>query len=156
MSDSKKRSRALAVPKTKVGKMRYNLYKQAYEQINNAMKQGFYLEAITLIESLVSDRLESRLTYLKRSDFSFKTLGTLIKTINQIETDILLKNLVSHGLNVWRDSRNKALHEMIKLEDGEETTWDQRKISLLSVAEEGLSTLRSIDKRCKELRKLEQ
>src|SRR3990167_3525749 len=67
-SSSSPRKRAIATSDTTIGSTRYNLYKQAYSRINDATKQGFFLEAITIIESLISDRLESRLTFLKKHD----------------------------------------------------------------------------------------
>lgn len=149
------RKRAVATSGTTIGSTRYNLYKQAYSRIHDATKQGFYLEAITIIESLVSDRLESRLTFLKKHDFSFKTLGGLIKESRKTETDSALKELVANNLDKWRDDRNHALHEMAKLADGDSTTWEDRVKGIVPVAVDGLTILRAIDKRCKELRKLD-
>lgn len=148
------RKRALATIGTSVGSTRQHLYHQAYAQINSALKQEFYLEAITLIESLISDRLESRISFLKKFDFSFKTLGTLIKESRKIEKDVTFKNLVSQDLDTWRENRNKALHEMVKLADGETTTWSTRVEVLVPIATDGLKLLRRIDKRFKELRKV--
>lgn len=152
MASVRKRTRAIAVPGSNVGDARYHLYRQAYRQINQALEQGFYLEAITLVESLVSDRVESRLTFLKGTDFSFKTLGSLIAESKKVETDPVLKQLVTQRLDNWRDARNRALHEMAKLADGDAATWDDRVQSVIPVAEEGLATLRAIDKRYQELR----
>ncbi|MBK8182926.1 MAG: hypothetical protein IPK63_08495 [Candidatus Competibacteraceae bacterium] len=68
-SNPKNRNRAIATADNNIGITRYQLYKRAYAKINESIKQGFYLEAISIIESLISDRLESRLTFLKGSDF---------------------------------------------------------------------------------------
>lgn len=73
--------------------MRGMLYKNAFSRINLAMEQGFHLEAISLIESLVSDRLESRLSFLKQKDFSFEPLGSLIKEIGRIKKTTGSRNL---------------------------------------------------------------
>ena len=133
--------------------MRYHLYKQAYAQIKRAMEQGFYLEAITLVESLASDRIESRLTFLKGADFSFKTLGALIQESKRTETDTTLKYLVAQRLSTWRIARNKSLHEMAKLANGDTTNWDDRMRDVKPIAKEGLATLQAIDKRYKVLLK---
>lgn len=148
------KERAIATPGTTIGSTRYNLYKQAYSRINDATKQGFFLEAITIIESLVSDRIESRLTFLKGRDFSFKTLGGLIKESRKIETDSALRGLVDQNLDRWRNDRNKALHEIAKIADGDSSTWEDRVKGIVPVATDGLKVLRAIDKRCKDLRKL--
>ena len=154
MASLGKRTRAVAASGSHIGGVRHHLYRQAYRQINRALEYGFYLEAITLIESLVSDRLESRLTFLKKTDFSFKTLGTLIAESKRIETDSALKELIAQRLDKWRNDRNRALHEMVKLADGDTATWDDRMKAVVPIAKEGLATLRAIDKRYKELRKL--
>jgi hypothetical protein len=152
----KQRKRALAITMSSVGQTRFNLYKEAYNRIRESMKQGFYLEAVTIIESLVSDRLESRMSFLKKCDFSFKTLGGLINESRKIEKDNELRALVSQNLDNWRKDRNKALHEMAKIADGETPTWAKRVEEISPVAKQGLVILRTIDKRCKKLRKLGQ
>lgn len=154
-SSTSQRKRAIAMSGSTIGSSRYNLYKQAYSRINDATKQGFYLEAITIIESLVSDRLESRLSFLKGCDFSFKTLGGLIKESRKTETDSELRWLVDQDLDKWRNDRNKALHEMAKIADGDSSTWEERVKGIIPVAMAGLKILRAIDKRCKDLRKLD-
>ncbi|MFZ1324828.1 MAG: hypothetical protein WAT67_02175 [Candidatus Contendobacter sp.] len=150
----KNRTRAIATAGNNIGITRYQLYKRAYARINESIKQEFYLEAISIIESLISDRLESRLTFLKGSDFGFKTLGQLISEINKVEADSQLKDFVTKNLDSWRFIRNKALHEMAKLEQGNILTWDDRMKDLAPCAKDGLIILRFIDRRCSQLRKL--
>ena len=45
------------------GQKRYWLYRSVIDRYNEAYKSGYYLEAITLMESLITDRLESLLIY---------------------------------------------------------------------------------------------
>lgn len=52
--------RAIAKEDNEVGLERYKLYKSAFSRINKAIKEEYYLEAITLVESILADRLESR------------------------------------------------------------------------------------------------
>lgn len=157
MTRIQNRIRAIANAGTSVGKVRYNLYRPAYARIKESIDLGFYLEAITLIESLVSDRLESRVSFLLEKDFSFKTLGCLIQKSSQIEHDEELKKLVSHDLDEWRRQRNNALHEMVKIDDRlTNNTWECRVQALPVVAKKGLEILRSIDSRCKILRRKTQ
>lgn len=101
----------------------------------------------------MSDRVESRLTFLKGKDFSFKTLGGLIDESRRIETDPALEDLITPRLDKWRKARNKTLHEMVKLAEGETATWIDCVQALIPVANEGRATLRAIDKRYRELRK---
>lgn len=151
--------RAVAHPGTSVGRARYNLYREAFGHINPSIDEGFYLEAITLVESLIADRLESRCTFINKKDFSFKTLEQIIKFLigdkkdNGNEKDIELREIVENELKRWKNERNKALHEMAKMEDGDSRTWDERVEGLKRTAKSGLTLVRKIDKRCKQLLK---
>lgn len=42
-----------------IGKLRYETYKGVISKCDSAIKEGFYLEAITLMESMIFDRLTS-------------------------------------------------------------------------------------------------
>ena len=125
----------------------------AYGRIKGAMEDGYYLEAITLIESIIADRLESRLTKLLGTDFSFKTLGALINKSKAVETDPALSALVQNDLNDWRELRNEALHAMAKLANGDSSTWQDRMLALVLIADDGLQVLKAVDSRCKALRR---
>jgi hypothetical protein len=120
------RQRAVRSPDNDVSNERYELYKATFEWITKSIKEGFYLEAISLEESIIADRLESYLTWHTGSDFSFKTLGALQKTIGTHGGDNNLKSLVAKELDQWRQARNKAAHEMVKIEDGKQVNWNDR------------------------------
>ena len=79
--------RATTLTDNNVGKIRQDLYSQAHIHIKVAMEQGYYLEVITLVESLVSDRLESFITQTTGEDFSFRTLGELIEKVRKLDVD---------------------------------------------------------------------
>jgi hypothetical protein len=148
-----KRQRAVATPGNGVGPARYHLYREAYAHANQAIKDRYYLEAIAVTESLLADRLESRASFLLGADFSFKTLEGLIRKMLEIEVDRELKNLVSEKVAEWKDSRNRALHEMAKLARGNADSWLERTAALPQIAKEGLKVVRHVDRRLKELRK---
>ena len=101
----------------------------------------------------MADRLESRLSQLLGKDFSHKTLHTLITTIRSMETDQALKEVVLGDLNNWRLSRNTAIHEMVKLDDGNERTWRDRMDALGSIAMKGFALFRKVDRNVARLRK---
>jgi hypothetical protein len=135
-----------------VGKERYELYKSAFTWIKEAIDNGYYLEAISIVESLICDRLESHLSFLLGKDFSFKTLGALINTVKQHETNSSLRSLILDDLDKWRKSRNRAAHEMVKIEAGKQISWSERvRINELT-ATEGLALLRKIDYQVRVLR----
>jgi hypothetical protein len=146
------RRRATRTLENGVSQERYELYKSAFAWIAKSIGEGFYLEAISLEESLICDRLESYLTWLKGTDFGFKTLGELKQAIKAYETDNDLRSLVLNELDDWRKARNQAAHEMVKIEDGKQMSWSDRMKTNQAVAEAGLELVRKIDRQTRKLR----
>lgn len=135
-----------------VGKQRYELYRQAIKQFKEAVAAGFYLEAITICESLIADRLESRCGELGKP-IAFKPLGDLIKRMKQIEVDDLIRKVVTNDLDIWRLKRNTALHEIVKFEKGAIPNWENRVEQYKEYAEAGMEIFRKIDSQLTKLRK---
>lgn len=148
-----KKSRAVATPGSPAATQRYHLYRMAYGRISEAMDAGFYLEAITLIESIATDRLESRLSFLTGTNRGFENLGPLITSMRKHEQDPALRALVDKDLDAWREMRNASLHEMPKLAAGDSSTWEDRTLFLSIVAIEGLDILRQLSKQIRTLKK---
>jgi hypothetical protein len=120
------RTRATAAPDNDIGQERYELYKSSLDWIKKSIDEGYYLEAISILESLISDRLESYLSFPLGQDFSFKDLGVLINEIKLKKTDENLHSLIIKDLDEWRKQRNKAAHEMVKIADGKSIVWEER------------------------------
>jgi hypothetical protein len=72
------------------GKERYEIIKATISRYNTAIEHSFFLEATALMESLISDRLESRLGKLKEDSISFNTFGNLLQLLREVEKDPLL------------------------------------------------------------------
>lgn len=149
---TKDRKRAVRSSDNEVSQERYELYKSSFEWISKSISEGFYLEAISLEESLITDRLESYLTWRTNTDFSFMTLGKLQRAVEKHETDDALRLLVLDDLDQWREARNKAAHEMVKIEDGKQISWNDRMKINKTVAEVGLELIRKIDRQTRKLR----
>ena len=139
------RVRAVAGNASTVGSRRAALYSAAAARVKQAIEAGYYLEAITLSESLLTDRLESRATFLAGEDRGFLTLGPLIRVLRQLENVAEFKKMLE-PLDAWRLRRNSALHEMVKFEPHDVTTWEQRLEVLPSVAAEGMRLFRLFDR----------
>jgi hypothetical protein len=148
------RNRADKRDNRSVGIKRYELYKSAISHVQNAQSNGFYIEAITVIESLISDRLESRLSNLLNKNIGFKNLGYLIREIEKRETDDSLRTIVCTDLNTWKEKRNSVIHEMVKLEDDNFSTWEERLKDLPMIAEVGFGIYRKIDNRVQSLQRI--
>lgn len=129
------------------------MYKRAFSRINQANEAGFHLESITIIESLLADRLESRLSFLLEKDFSFRTLGDSIQNISRHEQDPELRGIVLDGLRPWSRKRNTALHEMAKMSDADARAWEEKYTGLQEIADEGLSILRQLQDRMRKVKR---
>jgi hypothetical protein len=140
-------------PKDEVQQARYELYKNAIDQAAAAKGKGFYLEGITLFESLITDRLESLLSRVTGQEVSFKTLGFLIRLVKEqqhtFSDEFYL--LVNNDLDSWRNKRNRALHELVKLEEGKIEGWENRYNGLETTYEKGYELFRQIDKAIREM-----
>jgi hypothetical protein len=147
-----KRERADISENPFIGQKRFELYKRAIQQFNEALEAGFFLEAITICESLITDRLESRCAELGKS-LAFQNLGRLIKELKQIETDAEIRKIITTELDDWRENRNTALHEIVKFEKGEFPEWKNRVEASGDYAVEGMVIFRKIDNRIRKLRK---
>ena len=129
----------------KKGMERHDLYDAAITRYNQAIGAHYYLEAITIMESLIADRLES---YLIRTttdkQYAFKTLEKLIAGL-RASNDVAMP---ISDIEIWKNARNKALHEMAKIEidkyEDFQTKYDKTK----SCAEDGMLLFRKIDEVC--------
>lgn len=106
------------------GTDRYSIIKSAMSRFNTAVEHSFYLEATALIESLICDRLESRIGELTHAPIEFGTLGDLLKKLNSIENDEELKYIMNHLLYQWAGKRNLVVHQAAKIELGKKKDWN--------------------------------
>jgi hypothetical protein len=154
-----KKTRAIASDNNDVGQKRNKLFKGVIGRINNAIENGYYLEAITLEESLICDRFASRFTYLyeknhpsskdleKKSKTHFYDimLGTITSEIDEIEEDDEIKQFCKKDLKDWKDRRNTALHEMAKLAEDSDKIFSVEYAKLEEIAKNGLKVFRKIE-----------
>lgn len=133
------------------GTLRYNLFKHAEERIEQSIQEGYYCEAIAITESVITDRLESRLSYLEQKNYGFLTLGSAITNLIQCETDIVICSLLP-DLDKWKQKRNAALHELVKIEAEKPMLgWERRLEGLSLTANEGYDLLKKLYHRVADL-----
>ena len=96
MSKPKIRATILDIP----GIERYEIIKAAMSRYNTAIEHSFFLEATALMESLISDRLESRLGELIKAPVLFDTIGNLLNSLRKVETDTVLKEIMNKQINL--------------------------------------------------------
>lgn len=128
-SHGQKRKRGEAYAGAGYGTHRRRLLERARDHIERSISLGFYCEAIAISESIIADRLESRLSYVRqkagKEKVAFMTLGQLLR-LGTEESDDELRGLF-RDIGAWAELRNRALHEMVKVGDGEGTgEWEDK------------------------------
>jgi hypothetical protein len=105
---------------------KYWSYRVAWSRIDKAIAETFYLEAVTLEESIIADRLISLLSSKESELVSFYSDGTccrypryadLIKKWKKHFPDTLL----AQEAEDWGKKRNAILHGMVKGSPGKPT-----------------------------------
>ena len=135
------------------GIVRYEIMKSAMSQYNTAIEHSFFLEATALIESLICDRLESRIGELTHKSVEFGTLGDLLTKLNKIEADVELKTIMNNILYQWAGKRNIVIHQAAKIELGKKKDWNDYLRLAESTAKEGRKAFDSYNKQLKKLRR---
>ena len=143
-----------------VAQNRYEIYKQAMSRYNLAMKEGFYFEAVAIMESLIADRMESRIGELTNQQVIFDTLGNLRDQLNgkpdyypRIETNEELIKVYNKVVSDWAGKRNKALHQIVKISIKEPKDWTVFLTEAKKAAEEGKTHFNELNKLLKRERK---
>jgi hypothetical protein len=140
-------------PKGAVAQARRALFAAAHKRISAALEAGYFLEAITIIESILADRLEARLAWI-HGKCHFSTLGTLVgelsgrKSSESAEARQLYNEILQ-----WADRRNRALHQMVKLAEGSNETWAEKYEQAHDTAIKGEKLARKVENLVRTLNK---
>lgn len=149
MSKKKIRATILDIP----GQEKYEIIKAAISRYNTAIEHSFFLEATALMESLISDRLESRLGELTKSPVSIDTIGNLLNSLRKIETDFVLKEIMNRQINNWCGDRNTVIHQAAKIELGKKKKWQDFIKQAEKTAKDGRKIFDAYNKQLNKLRR---
>jgi hypothetical protein len=102
-------------------------YALAFGMINTALEKGCPLQAITIEESILTDRLSSTLNAKKEKKTPCSTLNRALKEwANQLKSGESLfdekMSALRPSLYAWWDERNELLHGIVKSPCGEGPT----------------------------------
>lgn len=131
-----------------------NAYALAHQLIKNSIEQGFPLQAITIEESILSDRLWSTLHVNEEKKAKVETLGKALslwgpdckkpsKNANLFDEEMLK---VKPRLDSWWKDRCAVLHGMVKSFQGEapEIAAENFILHAAKVAKEGLALVKTV------------
>lgn len=115
-------TKIVPVPETNASK--YFSHREAWGRIKRSIAHGFYLEAVTLEESVISDRLQ---TYFRKTGVldpeskKFISLGKFIELLMKHEPDPICDPIreprftnLQQSLLDWKNDRNHVVHGIVK------------------------------------------
>jgi hypothetical protein len=137
---------------TKGNTDKYDKYREAWTRIKKAQENKFFLEAITIEESIISDRLSS---YLKSQEIypekpRFLSLGKLVDLWGKACPDPIHINEIENlqdAVLAWKDKRNDAVHAIVKSKPGQsEVSVSEFLEKARATAEEGVILAMAVQK----------
>ena len=126
-----------------MGKSKQNLYRHAYKRIESSISKGSHIEAVALIESIMSDRIESAIGAITHKEVNASTLGLLFKQLNQLRP---ADNKLVESIKSWNKSRGLVIHQMVKLTNNYDSDWSARITFARVTAKDGLEVLKELRK----------
>jgi len=94
-----KRGKAVPIPERHANK--YFSYREAWVRIKKAQGYGFYLEAITLEESIITDRLVSYLVWIGEFRRALKSNGRALRNWSNVGGSGCLTRYRTNILGTW-------------------------------------------------------
>ena len=136
--EKKPKYRADGGPENSNGEKRRELYSKAIRKAKSAHKNRFFIEAISIWESIIADRLEDKHVF-----------GTLGKNVSRLRSEEATENKEMFAcfekINEWADGRNVAVHELVKLDrDNLDNNWKKRYEALKKTSEAGFELSKEI------------
>jgi len=139
---------------------KYRSYREAWARVKQAQEHGFYIEAVTIEESIISDRLTSYLVdaglvQRQRRLKDYPTFGNLINVwrrwVNGQLNDKLDRSnrdklaLLIDSVDLWRQKRNQIIHAIVKSHPHTPTTEIEGFVKLAEdAASEGMQLAREV------------
>ena len=133
---------------------KYHSYREAWKRIDEAIEEGFYLEAVTIEESVICDRLISHLVGLgvrnRQSDLrDYGSFGRLLGSWRQNGSHPIEQRGfedLQDAVDNWREKRNYVVHRIVKSHPGDATDPISDFLKRAKqTAEEGKELARAVD-----------
>jgi hypothetical protein len=136
-----------AISSAAVRKNKAELIRNACNRVKRSRSLGFNVEAVAILESLITDRLESIIARNNPEQIEIGNLGPAVDKclkMGSIDEDLALQ------IKAWSKKRAKVIHEMVKVSIVTDSSWSERLKYAREVAIEGdeiFSTISRIAKR---------
>ena len=110
---------------------KHDAYKEAFERIEAAIDGSFFIEAIAIMEAILSDRLRSHLNHhqkLPKSD-KFYNLIDEWKKLKKYGKNLTVSINLIGLVDLWRQQRNNAIHGFVSDESNIDTFLKNAEVS---------------------------
>lgn len=122
--------------------LRRDLRAQAQQRMTAAMAAGYFIEAVALQDSMISDRLEDLLG-LHQEHVAMNSTGQLAHLSRALDPDTF--DELAERVRRWAEHRNVVVHQMVKVGPTHEDTWAERLQEAQRTAQAGLALLTEVD-----------
>jgi len=128
-----------------------DIFAKAYARARRALSSGFYVEAIAICDSLITDRL--RLIMMSNSEIPADRAST-----GKIANFFISSKIPSFDESLWTDvvdwsrARNRHAHEMGNISGNDLIPWRQRLAQAKKVAEEGFALVNRVSREARKHR----
>ncbi len=126
-------------------------YREAWTRIKEAQNQGFYLEAITIEESIISDRLDSYFRNVLKIEKKPNTLKGMHDLWKKHHPEVIASGNYTdlmQALDKWREERNNAIHHIVHSETHPDRSIEIFLLNTKAAAENGEKLARTISEWC--------
>ena len=113
------------------------LITKALNRAERAIECGFYLEALALCDSLITDRIRVIGAHSSSILIEVRGVNNGIDNLNHAKVELLDAGLIDETRK-WGKSRNAAIHGFSKLTEFDGTTWNSRLKETKMQAQRGL------------------
>lgn len=116
---------------------------QANDHLHRAMADGYFIEAVALLDSMISDRLEELLV-MHKENVAMNSLGQLAQLSRTMDPDAF--SGLANSVLAWAEQRNVVVHQMVKVGPEYAESWSQRLAQARATAQSGLELLDAVDR----------
>jgi hypothetical protein len=114
-----------------------DLFRRSYKRAKRAVEDGYYLEAVSLCESLILNRLEVVLRASVGLEFPKYSVGKALNTFESHKLPAFDANLIEES-KAWSVQRNQLSHHFTRVDLDNFVTWRGRLSSAKLTALTGL------------------
>jgi hypothetical protein len=113
------------------------LFRLSYKRAKRAISSGFYLEAVSLSESLILNRIEVVLRNSAGVSYERFSVGRALNGVESHKIPLFDEGLLQET-KIWVQSRNFLSHHFARVEGDLKLTWRARLSESKSTAIQGL------------------